>query len=33
MARALLAINVLMALLDQGHLLHRAATRWLEPAP
>jgi toxin-antitoxin system PIN domain toxin len=30
MARALLDINVLIALLDQGHLLHRAATRWLE---
>ena len=30
MARALLDINVLIALLDQGHLLHRAASRWLE---
>lgn len=30
MVRALLDINVLIALLDQGHLLHRAATRWLE---
>jgi toxin-antitoxin system PIN domain toxin len=29
MARALLDINVLIALLDQGHMLHRAATRWL----
>ena len=30
MARALLDINVLIALLDQSHLLHRPATRWLE---
>ncbi|MCP9804523.1 PIN domain-containing protein [Cyanobium sp. T1G-Tous] len=30
MAPALLDINVVIALLDQGHLLHRAATRWLE---
>jgi uncharacterized protein len=30
MGRALLDINVLIALLDQGHLLHRSATRWLE---
>ena len=30
MARALLDINVVIALLDQGHVLHRAATRWLE---
>ena len=30
MGRALLDINVLIALLDQGHLLHRPATRWLE---
>ena len=28
--RALLDINVLIALLDQSHLLHRPATRWLE---
>jgi hypothetical protein len=27
MARALLDINVVIALLDQGHVLHRAATR------
>lgn len=30
MARALLDINVLIALLDQGHVLHAAATGWLE---
>lgn len=30
MLRALLDINVLIALLDQGHVLHGAATRWLE---
>ena len=30
MGRALLDINVLIALLDQGHLLHRPTTRWLE---
>jgi len=30
MGRALLDINVLIALLDQGHLLHQPATRWLE---
>lgn len=30
MGRALLDINVLIALLDQGHLLHRPATSWLE---
>jgi toxin-antitoxin system PIN domain toxin len=30
MGRALLDINVLIALLDQSHLLHRSATRWLE---
>ena len=30
MARALLDINVVIALLDQGHVLHRAPTRWLE---
>ena len=30
MGRALLDINVLIALLDQGHLLHRPATRGLE---
>jgi toxin-antitoxin system PIN domain toxin len=30
MARALLDINVVIALLDQGHVLHRAATLWLE---
>ena len=30
MGRPLLDINVLIALLDQGHLLHRPATRWLE---
>jgi hypothetical protein len=30
MARALLDINVLIAMLDQGHLLHRSASRWLE---
>jgi predicted nucleic acid-binding protein len=30
MARALLDINVLIALLDQGHLLHLTATRWFE---
>ena len=30
MARALLDINVIMALLDQGHVLHTAATRWLQ---
>jgi predicted nucleic acid-binding protein len=29
MARALLDINVLVALLDQGHVLHQAATGWL----
>jgi toxin-antitoxin system PIN domain toxin len=29
MARALLDINVLIALLDQGHVLHQAATHWL----
>jgi toxin-antitoxin system PIN domain toxin len=30
MARALLDINVVIALLDQGHVLHNAATSWLE---
>jgi len=30
MARALLDINVIIALLDQGHVLHAAATRWLQ---
>jgi len=30
MAQALLDINVVIALLDQGHVLHRAATRWLK---
>jgi toxin-antitoxin system PIN domain toxin len=30
MARALLDINVVIALLDQGHVLHRTAVRWLE---
>jgi len=30
MARALLDINVVIALLDQGHVLHRLATQWLE---
>jgi predicted nucleic acid-binding protein len=30
MGRALLDINVVIALLDQGHVLHRAATLWLE---
>ena len=30
MGPALLDINVLIALLDQGHLLHRPATPWLE---
>ena len=30
MGRALLDINVLIALLDQGHVLHQPATRWLE---
>jgi hypothetical protein len=29
MARTLLDINVVIALLDQGHVLHRAATDWL----
>jgi len=29
MARALLDINVLIALLDQGHVLHQSATHWL----
>jgi uncharacterized protein len=29
-SRALLDINVVIALLDQGHVLHRAATLWLE---
>jgi predicted nucleic acid-binding protein len=29
MARALLDINVVIALLDQGHVLHQAATQWL----
>ena len=29
MARALLEINVVIALFDQGHVLHRAATEWL----
>jgi toxin-antitoxin system PIN domain toxin len=28
--RALLDINVLIALLDQGHVLHQPATHWLE---
>ena len=28
--RALLDVNVLIALLDSGHLMHRAATSWLE---
>jgi toxin-antitoxin system PIN domain toxin len=30
MARALLDVNVIIALLDQGHVLHPAAARWLE---
>lgn len=30
MARALLDSNVVIALLDQAHVLHRTATRWLE---
>ena len=30
MLRALLDINVVIALLDQGHGLHRSASRWLE---
>jgi toxin-antitoxin system PIN domain toxin len=30
MPRALLDINVVIALLDQGHVLHRPASRWLE---
>ena len=30
MARALLDINVVIALLDQGHVLHPCASRWLE---
>lgn len=30
MARALLDINVIIALLDQGHVLHTTATRWLQ---
>jgi toxin-antitoxin system PIN domain toxin len=30
MARALLDINVLIALLDEGHVSHRAASSWLE---
>ena len=30
MPRALLDINVVIALLDQGHVMHRAASRWLE---
>jgi toxin-antitoxin system PIN domain toxin len=30
MPRALLNINVVIALLDQGHVMHRAASRWLE---
>ncbi|MFM7266466.1 MAG: TA system VapC family ribonuclease toxin [Cyanobium sp.] len=30
MARALLDINVIIALLDQGHVLHPVATRWLQ---
>ncbi|MEI8250017.1 MAG: TA system VapC family ribonuclease toxin [Synechococcus sp. ELA057] len=30
MTRALLDINVLIALLDEGHVLHHAASRWLE---
>jgi toxin-antitoxin system PIN domain toxin len=30
MPRALLDVNVLIALLDEGHLLHHIATRWLE---
>ena len=30
MTRALLDINVLIALLDEGHVLHRAASSWLE---
>ncbi|MFN7901123.1 MAG: TA system VapC family ribonuclease toxin [Synechococcaceae cyanobacterium] len=30
MARALLDINVVIALLDQGHVLHHPAVRWLE---
>lgn len=29
MARALLDINVVIALLDQGHVLHQAAGHWL----
>jgi toxin-antitoxin system PIN domain toxin len=28
--RALLDVNVLIALLDAGHVMHRAATAWLE---
>ena len=27
--RALLDINVIIALLDAGHLMHRAAQRWM----
>ena len=30
MLRALLDINVVIALLDQGHGLHRSASRWVE---
>ena len=30
MTRALLDINVLIALLDEGHVLHHAASRWME---
>jgi hypothetical protein len=29
MARALLDINGVIALLDQGHVLHQCARRWL----
>jgi predicted nucleic acid-binding protein len=32
MGQALLDINLLIALLDEGHLLHRPAIRWLAEA-
>ena len=28
--RSLLDINVIIALLDRGHLMHRAARHWME---
>ena len=28
--RSLLNINVIIALLDRGHLMHRAARHWME---